>query len=135
MKRLPLLLAPLLLATSTVLLAQEGMPPPGGGPPPRVGLPPVEVLAKELNLQDWQKAELQRIFDEHREKVESEFQQARASGQRPSREQMKQHQEELLQQVSGVLDVEQLAKYKELMAHRVPAGPPGARRVRPPDGE
>jgi len=89
----------LLLASSAVAVAQS--PPPG--PPPRGG-PPIEALAKELGLDDTQKAEVKRIFDEHRARMDTD----------------------LRQQLATVLTAEQLAKFDAIRKeHRPPEAPRG----------
>jgi Spy/CpxP family protein refolding chaperone len=129
MKRAILLLSAMLLSASA--FAQQ---PPG--PPPRGG-PPVEMLARQLGLDDTQKAEVKRIFDEQRTRHEAERKQWEATGQRPDPATMKtlmqQHDTELLNALSGVLTAEQLAKFKTWQAQRrehmrngPPPGPPPA---------
>jgi len=118
MKRFTFALPALLLFTAQFALAQQSGPPPG---PPRGG-PPIERIAKDLNLDDNQKAEVQRILDAQREKREAARAQFQASGQRPSREEMQarmqQDEQDLLQQLSGVLNTEQLAKFKQMQEER-----------------
>jgi Spy/CpxP family protein refolding chaperone len=129
MKRLSFTLSMLLLAAQAAM-AQS--PPPGR---PHGG-PPIERIAQELNLDDAQKAEMKRILDEQRAKRESEREQFQSSGTRPTPEEMKtlmqQHDQELYQQLSGVLSADQLARFKQLqeerrqhMRHGPPPAPPG----------
>jgi Spy/CpxP family protein refolding chaperone len=103
------------------LLAMQAAPaqqPPG--PPP--GRPPIERIAQELNLDDTQKAEVQRILQEQRAKHETERKHLAATGQRPSPEEMQkifeQHQEELRLALSGVLTSEQLTKFMAMQKER-----------------
>jgi Spy/CpxP family protein refolding chaperone len=107
--------AVLLLAQAAV--AQQSPP----GPPPRGG-PPIERMARELNLDDTQKAEVQRILEEQRAKHEAERRQRAATGERPSPENMskvfQQHDEELRQALSGVLTAEQLTKLAQIQQER-----------------
>ena len=116
MKRLTLALSAVLLVAQAALAQQ---PPPG--PPPRGG-PPLEMMARELNLDDAQKAEVKRILDEQRAIHETERKQFEATGQRPTREEMQakmqQNEQELTQALSGVLSAEQLARFKALQAER-----------------
>src|SRR5262245_6769575 len=126
MKRLTFTLATLVLAAH----AAFAQAPPG---PPRGG-PPIDRIASELGLNDTQKEEVRKIFEAQRTKHEAEREQYRAAGSRPSPAEMKtlleQHDQELYQQLSGVLTADQLAKLKQLQAdrrehmHRGP--PPGA---------
>jgi Spy/CpxP family protein refolding chaperone len=114
MKRLTLLLSAMLLTASTY--AQQ---PPG--PPPRGGSP-VEMLSRRLGLDDTQKAEVKRIFEEERTRHEAERKQWTATGQRPDPATMKtlmqQHDTELVNALSGVLTADQLAKFKTWQAER-----------------
>jgi Spy/CpxP family protein refolding chaperone len=107
--------AVLLLAQAAV--AQQSPP----GPPPRGG-PPIERMARELNLDDTQKAEVQRILEEQRAKHEAERRQLAATGERPSPENMskvfQQHDEELRRALSGVLTAEQLTKLAQIQQER-----------------
>ncbi len=107
---------PAVLLLAHAALAQQ--PPPGR---PRGG-PPIERMASELNLDDTQKAEVQRILQEQRAKHESERQQLAATGERPSPENMRkmfqQQDEELRQALSGVLTSEQLTKLAQLQQER-----------------
>ncbi len=130
MKRMTLALSAVLL-TAQAALAQQ--PPPG---PPRRGGPPIEMMARELNLDDAQKAEVKRIFEEQRARHESERKLLEASGQRPTPEEMRtlmqQRDQELTQALSGVLSAEQLTKLKALQEERrqhmrngPPPPPPG----------
>ncbi len=129
MKRLALAL-PAALFTAQLAIAQQ-FPP---GPAPRGG-PPVEMMAKQLGLDDTQKTEVKRILDELRARRETERKQYEASGQRPTPEEMKtmrqQHDQELVQALSSVLTPDQLTKFKaiqaqrgEHMRHRPPPAPP-----------
>ena len=125
MKRLAFALPALLLAAYAV---NAQSPPPGG--PPRGG-PPFEQIAKELNLDENQKPEVKRILEEQRAKRDAERQQFMASGQRPSREEMQTRMQQsdaaLLQQLTGVLRTDQLAKWKEMQEERhqhMRMGPP-----------
>jgi Spy/CpxP family protein refolding chaperone len=103
---------------------------PGG--PSRAG-PPIERIAQDLNLDETQKAEVKRILDAQRAKHEAAREQMRASGQRPDREtmraQMEQDEQELVQQLSGVLTPDQLQKFKQRQSERrqhMHEGPPPA---------
>lgn len=106
MRRLSLTLLLLALGADAAL-AQR--PPPGL---------PLEKLATELQLDEYQKGELKRIFEEQRATMEAEREQLDSSGQKPAREQMRQRMEqaqaELLQQLQSVLTAEQIEKFKTL---------------------
>ncbi len=73
-------------------LAQS--PPPG---------PPIEKLAAELQLDEYQRGEVKRILEEHREQMRKHMEQARA---------------ELLQQLQSVLTAEQIEKFNKLQEER-----------------
>ena len=125
MKRLAFTLPALLLAAYAV---NAQSPPPGG--PPRGG-PPFEQIAKDLNLDENQKPEVKRILEEQRTKREAEREKVMASGQRPTREEMRSRMEAndaaLLQQLTGVLRTDQLDKWKQIQAERrqhMRMGPP-----------
>jgi Spy/CpxP family protein refolding chaperone len=131
MKRLTLALSAALF-TAQLAIAQQ-LPP---GPPPRGG-PPAEMMARQLGLDDSQKAEVKRIFEEQRARHETERKQYDATGQRPTREEMKatrqQHDQELVQALSSVLTADQLTQFKAMQAerdqhrrHGLPPPPPGA---------
>lgn len=110
MKRFPLTLLLLALGADAAL-AQR--PPPG---------PPIEKLATELQLDEYQKGELKRILEEQRAKMEAEREQFESSGQKPTREQMRERMEqaqaELLQQLQSLLTAEQIEKFKKLQEER-----------------
>ena len=118
--------------TAQLALAQQ-LPP---GPPPRGG-PPLEMMAKQLGLDDTQKVQVKQILEQERAKHETERKQYEATGQRPTPEEMKatieQHDQELIQALSGVLTADQLTKFKALQAERrehrhrgPPPAPPAA---------
>ncbi len=108
------------LAASTSLAFGE--PPPG--PPPGMGRggPPVEMLTKDLGLNETQQVEVKRIFDARHAQMEAERAQFESSGTRPTHEQMDAKREaadaQMRQQLSGVLTTEQLAKFDELRKRR-----------------
>jgi Spy/CpxP family protein refolding chaperone len=116
MKRLTFALSALLLAA---YVAHAQTPPAGG--PPRGG-PPFERIAQELNLDESQKPEVKRILEEQRAKHEAEREKFRASGTRPTPEQMQAQRQAdeaaLYEQLKGVLRTDQLAKFKELQEQR-----------------
>jgi Spy/CpxP family protein refolding chaperone len=117
MKR-PILVLPVVLLTAQLAFAQQ--PPPG--PPPRGGGPPVEMMARQLGLDAAQKAQVKQILEQQRAAHENERKQYEATGQRPTPEEMRatfqQHDQELLQALSGVLTPDQLTKFKAMQAQR-----------------
>ena len=116
MKRLTFALSALLL---TSYAAHAQTPPPGG--PPRGG-PPFERIAQALNLDETQKPEVKRILEELRAKHAAEREKFRASGTRPTPEQMQAQMQAddaaLLTQLQGVLRTDQLDKWKQLQEQR-----------------
>lgn len=103
MKRL-FVIVPLLLAATTVVAAPPG-PPPG---------PPIEKIAAQMNLDSTQTAEVKRIME-----------QARARMDDAARESMAQADVEL----ANVLTGDQIKEFKQLMQAsrphgRLPGSPP-----------
>jgi Spy/CpxP family protein refolding chaperone len=96
----------------------------------------MDRLAILLDLNDGQKAQVQTILDAERSKAKEAFAQLRASGTRPTREQMKAARDQIKadteQQLSSVLTPAQLKKFEVLGEGFRPhhfRGPHGA----PPD--
>ncbi len=108
-----------------------GVPPAGG--PGRPGFQretPAERLdhlAVLLDLTDEQKAQVQTVLEEERAQVKAAHEQARASGQKPTFEQMRaaheQAQQDTLAKLTPVLSPTQLKKFQILMEHRPPPAP------------
>ena len=100
MKR-PILGLPVVLLAAQLAFAQQAPP----GPPPRGGGPRVEMMSRQLGLDDAQKAEVKRILEQQRAQHETERKQYEATGQRPTPEEMRatfqQHDQELLDGVTG----------------------------------
>jgi Spy/CpxP family protein refolding chaperone len=91
----------------------------------------LDHLATLLDLTDAQKAQVQTVLEEERAKLRTLHEQAQASGQKPTFEQMKtardQMQQETLTKLTPILSPAQLKKFQLLMEHRgPPGGPPGA---------
>ena len=110
---------------------------PPAGPPPGMRGPPIERLTQDLGLNESQQAEVKRIFDAQRSKMDTERQQLEASGTHPSRDEMRARHEqadaEIHQQLAAVLNAEQLAKFDQMRKHQRPPGPPpGERQDNPP---
>jgi hypothetical protein len=124
MKRFPLICAALLIGG--MAFAEPPVGAPAGGPR---GAPPFERLASDLGLDDTQAAEVKRILDAQRSRMEAERAQFESSGQRPTREQMRARHEqatlELRQQLTLVLTAEQMTKFDEMRQRQ---GPPPQQR-------
>jgi hypothetical protein len=127
--KLPMLALPVVLLTAQLALAQQ--PPPG--PRPHGRPPMAEMMARQLGLDDAQKTEVKRILEEQRTRHETERKQYEATGQRRTPEEMRamfqQHDQELIQALSGVLTPDQLTRFKAMQAQRherMRRGPPPA---------
>lgn len=78
----------------------------------------MDRMALLLDLDAYQKTEVEKILKEHHETMRSEFEAARAAGTRPTREEMQakreQSKQELHTKLSGVLNETQLKKFDAL---------------------
>lgn len=104
----------LALLAGGVALAET---PATQGPGPD-GADRMERMALLLDLDSYQKTEVEKILKEHHDKMRSEFEAARASGTKPTREEMEAKreasQQELHTKLSGVLNETQLKKFDAL---------------------
>ena len=96
----------------------------------------MDRLAILLDLNDGQKAQVQTVLEEERAKIQATFEQAKASGTRPTPEQMRANREQLkaetLQKLSTVLTESQLRKL-QILGFGFGGGPrDGFRRHGPP---
>lgn len=91
----------------------------------------MDRLAVLLDMNDYQKTEVEKIFKEQREQMRTAHEQARASGVRPSREDMinarKQSRQTLDTRLSSVLDATQLQKLAVLQEMQRPHARPDHR--------
>jgi Spy/CpxP family protein refolding chaperone len=105
----------LLCATGAVMAQSPPDRPPG---PPNPGLR-LEHLAILLDLTDEQKAQVKSILDAEHAKTKAQFAAARASGTKPSFEQMRaareQRKADVIQQLTAVLNATQLKKFETLL--------------------
>jgi hypothetical protein len=105
--------------TSSVALAQTPGTAAAGQETERM-----DRMALLLDLDAYQKTEVEKILKEHHEKMRSEFEAARSSGTRPAREEMEAKreasQQELHTKLSGVLNETQLKKFDALHEGRGP---------------
>jgi Spy/CpxP family protein refolding chaperone len=104
-------------------VAQTPPPPPGHGGPFQI-----DKLATLLDLSDTQKTEVQAVLDEEHSKMKALFDQAKASGTKPTFEQMRsaheQVKEDTIQKLTPVLSDTQLKKFEILAEdHGPPRGP------------
>lgn len=91
-------------------------------PPARVAPgPDMDRLALLLDLDAYQKTEVEKLLKEQHEQMRADFDAARASGTRPSRDEMKAKREhskqELNTKLSSVLNETQLKKFAALREH------------------
>jgi Spy/CpxP family protein refolding chaperone len=119
-------LALVLLCTTGVALAQSPPDPAARGPNSQHHL---EKLAVLLDLTEAQKTQVQAIFAAEHAKMKAQFAAARASGTKPSFEEMRAARDQLkadeLQQLSTVLNATQLKKFQVLQEDERPHwGPP-----------
>jgi protein CpxP len=117
MKSRVALIAAALLASTVALAAQhEGHRGPD-----------MDRMAVLLDLNDSQKAEVQKIFNEQHEKLDAKHEELKAAGTKPTREERQKFHEEMKQDMTtklqGVLTPEQMKKFDALMDH--PRGPRG----------
>jgi hypothetical protein len=93
----------------------------------------MERLTVLLDLDTYQKGEVERILTEQRETMRSTRQQPAESGERPSREEMHTRREqgraELITKLQAVLTESQIAKFK-VLTERPMMGPRGGDRER-----
>lgn len=117
----------------TALLVTAGT---AGAQPPRGGLPRLDMdrMAILLDLDDYQKSEVERVLNEQREAGVAMREQLAASGERPSREEMQAHREQMQQdtltKLQAVLTEQQLVKFQVLTERG-----DGARRARRRDAD
>ena len=117
MKSRVALIAAALLASAVALAGpHEGHPGPD-----------LDRMAVLLDLNDSQKAEVQKIFDEQHQKLDAKHEELKAAGTKPTREERQKFHEEMKQDMTtklqGVLTPEQMKKFDALMDH--PRGPRG----------
>lgn len=115
----------LLLAMSSVALANRQAP---GGPPPGFDIDKLEVL---LDLDGYQKQEVQKILDTQRESMRAKREQLRSSNTRPSFEEMRKEREAAQAatraQLAKVLSDQQLRKF-DVLNERPPMRERGSRK-------
>ena len=117
MKTRVALIAAALLASAVALAGpHEGHPGPD-----------MDRMATLLDLNDSQKAEVQKIFEEQHQKLDAKHQELKAAGTKATREEREKFHEEMKQEMTtklqGVLTPEQMKKFDALMDH--PRGPHG----------
>src|SRR5687768_2507907 len=102
---------------SSVALAQTSAPSADAPAADRM-----ERLALLLDLDAYQKTEVEKVLTEQHQKMRTEREAARASGTRPSREEMQAKHEtnkqELRTKLSGILNETQLKKFEALREER-----------------
>jgi Spy/CpxP family protein refolding chaperone len=87
--------------------------------------PDMDRIALLLDLDDYQKSEVQKVLEAQHEQMHVTMEQERSGGQHPSREEMQARHEQLqkdtLDKLSSILNEQQLKKFAALTDH-----PPGA---------
>ena len=104
----------------------------GGGPGPgghhESAAQRMDNLATLLDLTDAQKTQVQAVLEAEHAKMKALHDQAEASGQKPTFDQMKaaheQAQQDTITQLTPILSPAQLKKFQVLMAERGPPGRP-----------
>jgi Spy/CpxP family protein refolding chaperone len=100
------------MLASAVALAQAHEGPRG---------PDMDRMAVLLDLNDSQKAEVQKIFEEQHEKLKAAHDQQRSAGTKPTHEERSKFHEEMKQDMTtklqGVLSADQMKKFEALMDH------------------
>ena len=83
--------------------------------------PDMDRMATLLDLNDSQKAEVQKIFDEQHEKLKAVHEQAESSATKPTREERARFHDEMKQEINtrlqAVLSPEQMKKFAALTDH------------------
>jgi periplasmic protein CpxP/Spy len=105
------------LIAAAMLASAVALAHPHDGP--RADLDRMAIL---LDLNDAQKAEVQKIFDEQHEKLEAAHEQQRSAGTKPTREERTRFHQEMKQEMTtrlqGVLSADQMKKFEVLMDRR-----------------
>jgi Spy/CpxP family protein refolding chaperone len=129
------LFALLLFCASGIALAQSPPDRPPG-PPPNAAHQ-LDRLTTLLDLTDTQKAQVKTILDAQHARMQAQFQNAQASGTKPTFEEMRaarqQSQAETVQQLTPVLTPSQLKKFEVLTEEG--RGPRGHGPHGPPSGD
>jgi Spy/CpxP family protein refolding chaperone len=101
------------LIAAALLASAVALAGPHGGPGPDM-----DRMAILLDLNDSQKAEVQKILSEQHDKVDAVHQEQRAAGTKPTREERAKFHEELKQdtitKLQAVLSPEQIKKFEAL---------------------
>ncbi len=81
--------------------------------------PDLDRMAILLDLNDSQKAEVQKIFDEQHQKLEAAHEERRSAGTKPTRKERARFHEDMKQEMTarlqGVLSADQMKKFEVLM--------------------
>ncbi len=145
MQPIKIFIAALGLAAITALAQPPAGGPNGAGGPGGFGAPHprgpsagnIERLTVLLDLDPYQKQEVERVMKEQREAMQAERKAHEATGERPTfaevQSQREQAREDTLAKLQNVLSELQITKLKLLM--EPPAGGPGGRRGPPRDGD
>ncbi len=120
------------IAAIALLAAGSALAQPPGPPPGRGG-PDLDRMALLLDLDEGQKAAVKQVFDEQRTQRKAEFDKAKDSQARPSREDMRAKREQMknetVEKLRPILSDIQLTKFEALMAEQ-PRMPPHERKAK-----
>src|SRR5882672_4268347 len=122
----------LIAALGFTAVAASAQPPGHHGPYGEAG--DIDRLTLLLDLDAYQKSQVEKILGDQRAAMQAERKAAEASGTRPSFADMQAHRaqahQDTLTKLQGVLTDQQIAKFKALTE---PQGGPRDRHVPPPD--
>jgi hypothetical protein len=83
--------------------------------------PDMDRLALLLDLNDAQKSQVEQVLNEQHEQMRATMEQQHASGQKPTRDEMRAKHEQLqkdtMSKLSSILDAQQLKKFQALSEH------------------
>ncbi|HEX7653190.1 MAG TPA: hypothetical protein VF607_06765 [Verrucomicrobiae bacterium] len=125
------------LCTTSPLQAQDApkdkpageQAPPAGQPPRRPGIISLENIAKQLDLNDEQKAKVKPVIEEMQQKIADSRKELQGASMEDRRAKMKEIREAASAKLKGILTPEQYQKWEKLTPARRPANggtPPAA---------
>lgn len=123
-----------LMFVFALVLSQHALAQPTDGerrplPPNMPPAPNLERAAERLQLEDAQVSAIQEILKTHATQMRAQFEQ---TGERPTREQMEANRESVRDELSSILDQEQLEKVERFLANQRQSEPrPGGNMPRP----
>jgi hypothetical protein len=128
--------AALLWLAAGIVLADPPAAPSGGAGAYQTDRQ-IDRLVTLLDLDAGQKVAVQNVLEEQHKQMAAQWQQSKASGTRPTHEQMhtqrEQMHQETIEKLRPILSDTQLKKFEVLSEH--PHGPPHGKRPAPPAGQ